>query len=426
MADGALAGARLPPGEGLAFFRQKLNTPTQHWDDLWQEAHSRGFMVAGAAHAALLTDLRQAGDRAIAGELTVKSFRQEFDAIVAKHGWEHNGAPGWRSNLIYSTNVSMANSAGRYARMTTPEALEMWPYWQYVHNTCQHPRATHLAWDGTILPANDPWFDTHFTPNGWKCHCEIRVVSERMMRRNSWTVSDRPPLNLQPWRNPRTGEIIQVPAGIDPGFAYNPGKAWKEGQAAYVGRPGPSLRAAFPAAEDAGPAHPAVQPAPAVAPVHPGVTPLQAVPRVHVDRARQEGIVRMLNHPVGTVEAGELPDTVRQALGSHTTRVRLSGETMEKQIHKHGDLTADDYRRVPQLLAAPALVAGKGDRRVMILHHDRRLYRAVVKATTDGSENYLLSYHRTTKEKAVRALRGLPIVSGDLDALPDDDTDAEN
>ncbi|GBQ81916.1 hypothetical protein AA13595_0775 [Gluconacetobacter johannae DSM 13595] len=71
------------------------------------------------------------------------------------------------------------------------------------------------------------------------------------------------------------------------------------------------------------------------------------------------------------------------------------------------------------MLAGPHVVARQGDRRLLLLHHDGRLYRAAVKATTDGSENYLLSFHRTTKEKARNALRGVQILSGNLEVLPD-------
>ena len=419
--DGPLKAARLPPSEALAFLRQKLNVPTRHWDDLWQQAHARGFMVAGAASTALLADFRKAVDGAIAGELTIKTFRKEFDAIVAKHGWVHHGAPGWRSDLIYTVNMAMAHSAGRYARMTTPEALEMFPYWEYVHNTCQHPRPQHVAWSGTILRADDPWWNTHFPPNGWRCHCEVRVISERMLRQSGRTLSRPPPINALPWRNKRTGEVLYVPEGIDPGFAYNPGKAWKNGQAAHIGP--------VPAAEDAGSPHaPAPHPAaPEPTAIRPGATPLHDVPDVHRDRARQESILRLRDHPVGNVEAGVVPDAVRQALGSDTGSVRLSGETMEKQIEKHGDLSEADYRLVPQVLAGPHVVARQDDRRLLLFHHDGQLYRAALKATADGSENYLLSFHRTTKEKARKALRNLPILSGDLDALPDDaDADTED
>ena len=32
-----------------------------------------------------------------------------------------------------------------------------------------------------------------------------------------------PPVELANWTNPRTGEISQVPVGVHPAFAYNPG-----------------------------------------------------------------------------------------------------------------------------------------------------------------------------------------------------------
>ncbi|GAB6968389.1 hypothetical protein JCM25156A_24270 [Komagataeibacter kakiaceti JCM 25156] len=50
-----------------------------------------------------------------------------------------------------------------------------------------------------------------------------------------------------------------------------------------------------------------------------------------------------------------------------------------------------------------------------------RLYRAVVKTTQDGSENYLLSFHRYTKKKALRAVRKLPPIFGDMADIPDDE-----
>ena len=38
----------LPFQEQIDFFRQKLNLPTEHWNDIWRDAHDRAFVVAGA------------------------------------------------------------------------------------------------------------------------------------------------------------------------------------------------------------------------------------------------------------------------------------------------------------------------------------------------------------------------------------------
>ncbi|MBM9400371.1 hypothetical protein JUN65_02025 [Gluconacetobacter azotocaptans] len=422
MPDDIASAAALPPSEALAVFRSKANVPTQHWDDLWQQAHTRGFMVAGATSDALLADFRAEMDKAVAGQLTLAEFRKSFPDIVKRHGWEHYGTPGWRAGIIYSTNVAMANSAGRYQRMTTPEALEMFPWWMYEHNACQHPRAQHVAWSGTILPANDPWWSTHYPPNGWRCHCTVRMVSRRMMRTNGWSVSERPPVDLRPWRNKRTGEILHVPNGIDPGFAYNPGEAWKAGRAADVGMPGQRFRA-----EDAGPARPTSHPTPTpsspAAPPRPPSPPTPAAV-AHPDlvsvarqKVQQRAIEQLLHHPAGTVEAGTMPEEVRKALGAETPSVTLSGETIEKQAGHHPDLDAQDYRVLPEMLAHPTVVARQDDRRLLLFRWAGRLYRAVLKATGDGRETYLVSFHRTSAGAARRALRKMTLLRGALDDL---------
>ncbi|MGT4071588.1 UNVERIFIED_CONTAM: F protein, partial [Aeromonas hydrophila] len=55
----------LPFEEAIAFFRQKLDMPSERWADVWRDAHNRAFIVAGATKTDLLADLRGAVDKAI-------------------------------------------------------------------------------------------------------------------------------------------------------------------------------------------------------------------------------------------------------------------------------------------------------------------------------------------------------------------------
>ena len=162
---------RRPFAEQLAFFRHKLGNlvPTATWRDLWQAAHDTGFMVAGAAKADLLADLAQAVDAAIAEGETIEEFRKRFGAIVEKHGWhgwtgeETKAGRAWRTRVIYTTNLRTSYAAGRYAQ------LKEFPFWVYRHSGAENPRLQHLAWDGLTLPANHPFWKTHYPPNGWNC-----------------------------------------------------------------------------------------------------------------------------------------------------------------------------------------------------------------------------------------------------------------
>jgi hypothetical protein len=215
----------LPFNESSRFFENKLNIPTEAWTDLWTVQHAKGFMVAGAYKADLLTDFRDAVQKAIDGQTTLKDFQGQFDTIVAKHGWDYNGSRNWRSSLIYNTNVRTSYMAGRWQQLT--ESGSMMPYLLYRHaDGVMHPRPLHVSWSGIILPSDDPWWDTHYPPNGWGCHCTVFAASEQEYQAALASgMGTAPDDGSYDWANPATGEIIQVPNGIDPGWDYNVGTA---------------------------------------------------------------------------------------------------------------------------------------------------------------------------------------------------------
>ncbi len=206
-----------PFQEQLDFFRKKLNLPTERWDDIWQAAHDRGFMVAGAQGADLLSDLRTAVDQAIENGNSIGEFRKQFGAIVAKHGWtgwtgegtEAGGA--WRTKVIYQTNMLTSYAAGRWRQLNDPELLKVTPYWQYKHShSVITPRPLHLSWDGLTLPPGHPFWQTHFPPNGWGCQCRVTAVTKSAYL--AAVAAGRGPANAP------TGTD-----GIDAGFGYAPG-----------------------------------------------------------------------------------------------------------------------------------------------------------------------------------------------------------
>lgn len=203
----------------IDFFRGKLNLSTKEWDDIWGGMHTRAFVVAGAQQSDLLTDLRKSVDAAIADGTSLGEFKKQFAAIVAKHGWDHKGNADWRAQIIYDTNMRQSYNTGRW------QQLQQFPYWQYKHGHPSVPRQDHLQWNDLILPATSPWWKTHFPQNGWGCTCSVRGLSAEQIKRRGLVVSQEPGTETYEWTNPKTGEVLDVPKGIDPGFDYSPGEA---------------------------------------------------------------------------------------------------------------------------------------------------------------------------------------------------------
>ncbi len=214
-----------PFREAIDFFQSKVRVPTRAYTDLMNEAHTRAFMVASAMKDDLLSDLQRAVGRAFTEGGTLEEFRKEFDDIVAKHGWPYKGTRAWRTRTIYDTNVRTAYSAGHWQQMQATKELR--PYGRYTHGPSLRPREQHLAWDGMVVPLDDPWWDYRWPPNGWGCKCSVASVSDRDLERNGWEVSHpKPEETVKVQVNTPDGPLdVETVPGVDPSFAYNPGKS---------------------------------------------------------------------------------------------------------------------------------------------------------------------------------------------------------
>lgn len=240
----------LPFQEAIDFFRQKVNIPTERFDDVMRQGQVRGFTVAGVTRLDMLADFRAAMERANAEGTGLNAFRQEFDAIVDRTGWQFRARGeteeerrDWRARIIYTTNMRTAYMAGRYAQLTDPDVLRYRPYWEYQHSGAEHPRLQHLRWDGLVLAATDPAWRIMFPPNGWGCGCDVIALSRRDLQRRGKDGPDpAPDLTGIESVDPRTGEPEIIRPGIDRGWDYNAGEEWLSGLLPReLGEPLPSL-----------------------------------------------------------------------------------------------------------------------------------------------------------------------------------------
>jgi len=225
MAAPEVAAFGVKANRAIANLRQKIPATTQRANEWQGPIHGRQFTVAGAP-ADVVADIHAAVVKAIDEGRTLSQFRKEFDQIVKRSGWTYNGTRGWRTALIYRTNMHSAYMAGRWQQIL--DGADRRPYLEYRSMRDAKVRPQHRAWDGTILPISSPWWRTHYPPNGWNCRCTVRSYSERELRAARKSVSPQPEVQRRPIIDEYDEIADWVPDGIDRGWDHNVGQAWLE------------------------------------------------------------------------------------------------------------------------------------------------------------------------------------------------------
>lgn len=174
-----LAGAdgsppRLPPSQPLAFgpvpFDRAIEAarergvvlPDTYYGQLQGLARWQSFTATGLAGAAQIRALKESLDQVIANGETFEQWRKS-----ALAGKVPLGLPGYRLENIFRTNTQAAYMRGRGEQMLA--RVRTHPYWMYDAVNDGRTRPAHRAMDGTILRHDNPWWTTHYPPNGYQC-----------------------------------------------------------------------------------------------------------------------------------------------------------------------------------------------------------------------------------------------------------------
>lgn len=238
----------LPPDETVAYFRAKGSYPiSERWWMVWQEEHVRAFTVARVTDRTVLEQVRRSLDVALSEGRSFAQWKTEVlpdlrAAVLNGTAPEHILTDA-RLRVIYSTNLRMARAAGQWTRIERAKARA--PYLMYHAILDGRTRPSHKRWDGTVLDVDDPWWNTHYPPCGWNCRCNVIQLSQRDLDEQDLRVGQSPKDGPDVEYERPDGAIEQVPAGIDPGFAYNPGKEHMRGLAVR-NIDGPISEPAFP------------------------------------------------------------------------------------------------------------------------------------------------------------------------------------
>jgi len=224
-----------PPPEASRFLKNKGLRPAFSWRDVEPEEHAVAFTVAKAMQIDVLTTIREEVQRALDEGLPLASFQKNLKPRLVALGWwgrkemvdpatgetveARLGSPR-RLRTIYNANLRSARAAGQWERIERTKKL--FPYLEYRLGPSEHHRPHHAIKEGLVIPVDDPFWDEWMPPNGWGCKCWVKQVTRAEAERKG--VDPAPRLIPRKVLNKRTGEVREVPPGIDPGWERNPGK----------------------------------------------------------------------------------------------------------------------------------------------------------------------------------------------------------
>ena len=392
------------PREALAYFRAKDLRPAFDYRDVWGQEHAHAFTVAKAIELDVLDDLREAVEQALAEGKTFRQFSKDLTPTLQKKGWwgvqeridpaDPDGKPRMvqlgsprRLRTIYRSNLRAARAAGQWQRIQRTKDTH--PYLLYELGPSERHRPQHVAWAGTLLPADDPWWQSHFTPNGWGCKCRVRQVSKRDAERRGG-VTAPPHHDPVEWVNKRTGVTQKVDRGLDPAWAGNPGvdraRVLQDSLAEKIDAADQDLARA-------------------------AVRQVVESPLLERHLRPREG-----KHPKGDLPIAFLDPNRKwdwaQQLGSRTRLVRMTEYTADKQRREHPDIKAESYRRLLSQALREAMVVvrqrehrGRRTDDLVFFHYlgGRKIFRLVLRMV-EKRKVMLTTLHRVKPADVKRVM----------------------
>jgi len=180
--------------------------------------------------------------------------------------------------------------------------------------------------------------------------------------------------NPYEWTNPRTGEVVDVPAGIDPGWGYHPG---------LVTRNAETLQTL--------------------------ADKLEAVPADFANAALKDivqspSFIDWLKNPQGAFPVMRVKDSAAAAIGAKNKVALLSPYSL-KHIHfRHPEITPEDLTVLPLMGESPTVIVKTNENKFIIVRDGEKAYWAVVKAAQSGGRETFITSFRETHARDVKAL----------------------
>lgn len=189
-----------PHKQAVRFIKDKPAVTRAVYDQMLPEVQARAFTVAGIESTKVLQRLRDRIADLPAGADWAEVKRDLVGGLspfipaaddTPEAAAKALAAAERRAELLLRTHGFQAYAASQHEVMARQR--DVFPLWRYQTAQDDRVRDTHAALDGVILPANDPFWNTHFPPWGFNCRCSVVPLTEADAAEIDAAEAGRPP-----------------------------------------------------------------------------------------------------------------------------------------------------------------------------------------------------------------------------------------
>jgi SPP1 gp7 family putative phage head morphogenesis protein len=162
--------------EAEEFLRAKVPLTQADYRALTLQAAQNAFTIAGVAQLDLINETLNSLQQAVADGTPFQDWAKTIGAKL-EAAW--GGPKPWRLELIFRQNVLDSYAAGRFQQQTDPDVIKARPYWLYDSVLDSGTTPLCRAYNGTLLPADDPWWIKRYPPNHFGCRGGVRSLTKR-------------------------------------------------------------------------------------------------------------------------------------------------------------------------------------------------------------------------------------------------------
>ncbi len=178
---------KLSPKEAIKYMQNKGYKLTFDYKEMMHEAHHKAFTVAKITRLDLLSDIKESIIKAQKEGLSFQSWKKHIKPILIKKGWwqevevkdpktgkiQKIFVGNRRLKTIFYTNARVSYQVAKAKKYYEDDNVV---YLKYIAILDKKTRPSHRALHGTILPKNDPFWESNYPPNGWNCRCRVRAI----------------------------------------------------------------------------------------------------------------------------------------------------------------------------------------------------------------------------------------------------------